>query len=179
MNEWYSKRIHGLTQWSVVRNLSGLIVERILVSRYPHLAKNQRSCHSCHFENQEIFPCGTCSKCLGVLLFLLANKGNPKMMKFRDKEIASFQKRSDFSLLRIDQDEKDHSFFLYKGKEASPLGKYVDHIEKIHIDNNVADIRFIPERFRKKLIAVLESYTSGFCRLEKGDWMPIKKPTEI
>jgi hypothetical protein len=179
MNDWYSKRIFGLSQWSAVRNISGLIVERILVSRYPQLAKYQRSCHSCHFENHEIVPCGICSKCLGILLFLSANKGDPKMMKFSDKSIASFQNRKDFSLLRIDQDEKDHSFFLLKGKEASPLGKYVDHIEKIHIDNDVADIRFIPERFRKKLLAILESYTSGFCRLEKGNWRPIKKQTEI
>jgi hypothetical protein len=179
MNDWYSKRIIGLNQWSVVRNISGLIVERILVSRYPHLAKYQRSCHSCHFENQKILPCGTCSKCLGVLLFLTANKGDPKMMKFSDKDIASFQNRKDFSVLRIDQDEKDHSFFLLDRKEALPSGKYVDHIEKIHIDNDTADIRFIPEQFRKKLLAVLESYTSGYCRLEKGEWKPIEKPGEI
>jgi hypothetical protein len=114
-----------------------------------------------------------------VLLFLLANKEDPKMMKFSDKHIDSFQDRKDFSVLRIDQDEKDHSFFLLKGKKTLPKGKYVDHIERIHLDNNVADIQLIPERFRKKLLAVLESCTSGFCRLEKGDWRPIEKPTEI
>ncbi len=179
MNEWYSKRILGLSQWSAVRNISGLIVERILVSRFPQLAKSQRSCHSCHFENHEITPCGTCSKCLGVLLFLLANNGNPRIMKFSDKDIASFQSKKDFSLLRLDQDEKDHSIFLFKGKAATPQGKYVDHIERIHIDNDIADFRFIPERFRKKLLAILESYTSGYCKLEKGKWTPIKKPTEI
>jgi hypothetical protein len=179
MNDWYSKRILGLTQWSAVRHISGLIVERILVSRYPHLAKYQRSCHSCHFENQEILPCGTCSKCLGILLFLMANKGDPKMMKFSDKDIASFQNRKDFSVLRIDKDEKDHSFFLLKGGESPPLGKCVDHIEKIHVNNDTADIRFIPERFRKKLLAVLESYTSGYCRLEMGEWTPIEKPAEV
>ena len=101
------------------------------------------------------------------------------MMRFSDKDIASFQNRKDFSLLRVDQDEKDHSFFLLTGKEASPLGKYVDHIEKIHMDNDVADIRLIPKQFRKRLLAILESYTSGYCKLEKGAWKPIKKPTEI
>ena len=179
MNEWYSNRVLGLSQWSAVRNISGLIVERILASRYPHLAKNQRSCHSCHFENEEIIPCGACSKCLGVLLFLMANKGNPKMMKYSDKHIASFQNRKDFSVLRIDQDEKDHSFFLLKGKKALPQGEYVDHIERIHIDNTIADIGLIPDRFRERLLEVLESYTSGYCKLEKGNWMPIKKPTEL
>lgn len=98
-------------------------------------------------------------------------------MNFSDKDIAAFQSRNDFSVLRIDQDEKDHSFFLLKGKEKFPLGKHVDHVERIHIENDIADIRFVPERFRKKLLAVLESYTSGFCKLEKGAWIPIKKPS--
>ena len=78
----------------------------------------------------------------------MANKRDPRMMKFLDKDIASFQNRKNFSLLRIDQDEKDHSFFLLKGKEAFPIGKHVDHIERIHVDNNVADIRFIHRIFR-------------------------------
>lgn len=179
MNEWFSNRISGLTQWSAVRNISGLIVERILVSRYPALAKYQRSCHSCHQENHEIYPCGNCSKCLGILLFLLANKGNPKMMNFSEKHIASFLSRKDFSVLRVDQDEIDHSFSLLKGKGTLPRGKSIDHIEKIHVDRTVADIRMIPKIFRKKLLEVLESYTSGFCKLERGAWIPIKKPRGV
>jgi hypothetical protein len=179
MDDWYSARVQGLSQWSAVRNISGLIVERILASRYPHLAKYQRSCHSCHFENKEIIPCGVCSKCLGVLLFLLANKKNPKMMKFSDKNIVTFLARKDFSVLRIDQDEKDHSFFLLKGKNTLPKGKYVDHIERIHLDKNVADIRLIPQRFRKSLLAILQSYTSGFCKLVEEAWIPVEKPRGI
>jgi hypothetical protein len=175
MNDWYSRRISGMSQWSAVRNITGLIVERILISRYPHLAEKQRSCHSCHFDDREIVPCGTCSKCIGVLLFLMANNGNPEKMNFSEKDILSFQERRDFSLLRLDQDEKDHSFYLLKGKGESPQGRHVDHIERIHIDSDIADIQLIPRHFRKKLAAILEPYTIGFCRLEEGDWIPIKK----
>jgi hypothetical protein len=176
MNDWYSRRIPGLLQWSAVRNISGLIVERILVSRYPHLAKYQRSCHSCHSEGDEIIPCGTCSKCLGVLLFLSASNKNPKMMNYSTKHIATFQKKRDFSSLRIDGDEKDHSFFLMDRKKEFPEGKRVDHIERMHVDSNIADFRLIPKQFRKRLVAILESYTNGYCRLERGDWIPMKKP---
>jgi hypothetical protein len=176
MNDWYSRRISGLSQWSAVRNITGLIVERILISRYPHLAEKQRSCHSCHFDDSEIVPCGTCSKCLGVLLFLMANNGDPKKMNFSEKDMVSFQERNDFSLLRLDKDERDHSFYLLEGKGESPQGRHVDHIERIHIDSDIADIRLIPRHFRKRLVAILESHTFGFCGLKEGDWIPIKKP---
>lgn len=179
MNKWYSKRISGHSQWSAVRNISGLIVERILVSRYPHLAQNQRSCHSCHINNNEIFPCGSCSKCLGVILFLLANGADPKMMNYSENDTEAFLTRCDFSSLRVDQDEKNHSFFLIKKRQEIPEGSYVDHIEKIHMDNNSADIRLIPKQFRKRLLAILESFTSGYCKLENGDWIPVKKPSTI
>ncbi len=177
MNDWYSRRISGLSQWSTVRNITGLIVERILISRYLHLADKQRSCHSCHFVDREIVPCGICSKCIGVLLFLMANNGNPEKMNFSKKDILSLRKRSDFSLLRLDQDEKDHSFYLLKGKRESPQGRQVDHIERIHLDSDIADIHMIPRHFRKRLMSILERYTIGYCRLEEGDWVPIKKPS--
>lgn len=179
MTKWYSKKILGLSQWSAVRNISGLIVQRILISRYPHLAKNQRSCHSCHFEGNQIIPCGSCSKCLGVLLFLTANNADPKMMNYSEDDIAAFQRKNDFSSLRIDQDEKNHSFFLINKKKHFPEGNHVDHIERIHINSNTANIQLIPKQLRKRLLAILESYTSGYCKLEKEDWIPIRKPAKI
>lgn len=68
MEKWYEKRMLGMRQWSAVRPVSGLIVERILTKRYPEIAKFQRSCHSCHFQGRDIVPCGDCSKCLGIQL---------------------------------------------------------------------------------------------------------------
>ena len=175
MNEWYSKRIPGLYQWSAMRNISGFIVERLLVSRYPHLARYQRSCHSCHFNNSEVVPCGSCSKCLGVLLFLLANEADPKMMNYREYDITSFRKRSDFSSLRLDQNEKDHSFFLIRNKGNFPKGQQVNHVEQIHVSNMTCDLQLIPKHFRGRLLNIIENYTTGYCTLEGETWAPYEK----
>jgi len=173
MNAWYSKRIPRLVQWSALRNISGLIVERILIKRYPKLAKNQRSCHSCHIEKKEIIPCGTCSKCMGVLLFLLANNADPKIMNFREIDISSFPKRVEKSNLRLDQDEKDQSFFLLGKNKVFPAIKPVDHVEKIHINNSTCNPAFIPKQFRDKLIKIIKLYTTGFCELKDDKWIPL------
>jgi len=178
MNDWYVKRIPGLFQWSAVRNISGLIVERILVKRYLDLARYQRSCHSCHFEKSEIVPCGTCSKCMGVLLFLLANKADPKIMNFKNEDIQYFPDRVDPSKLRLDQDEKNQSFYLISNKGNTPKVKPIDHVEKIHIHSTTCDPCFVPENLRNNLLKIIKSYTTGFCKLKEEKWSSISE-TEI
>jgi len=168
MNNWYKKRIPDLHQWSAVRNISGLVVEKILIKRYPKLAKLQRSCHSCHFEKNMIVPCGTCSKCMGVLLFLLANKANPEIMNFKKESIESFLKQVDPLKLRLDQDEKNHSFYILDNNlNYNP----VDHVEKIHINKTTCDPDTIPKHLRNNLMEIIKKYTNGYCELKKEEWI--------
>jgi len=173
MNNWYAKRIPGLVQWSAVRNISGLIVERILVKRYPHLAKYQRSCHSCHFEKNEIIPCGKCSKCIGVLLFLFANKEDPKIMNYKNENVKNFPNWIDSSKLRLDEDEKNQSFYLIGTKGKIPEVKPIDHVEKIHINSTTCDPCFIPGNLRNNLFEIIKQYTTGFCILKEEKWSNI------
>jgi len=171
MNKWYSKRLPGLVQWSAVRNISGLIVERILVKRYPELSKYQRSCHSCHFEKDKIVPCGICSKCMGVLLFLLANKLNPQIMNFKKEDIDNYTERVNPSNLRLDEDEKNQSFYIIGKKGNIPNVKPVDHVEKIHINIDTCDPNLIPEHLRNKLMNIINKYTTGHCKLKNKQWI--------
>jgi hypothetical protein len=146
--------------------------QKILVQRYPALAKQQRSCHSCHSKNGVVYPCGTCSKCLGILLYLLANGSDPTMMNYRKKDIDYFYDHVGSSSLKLDKDEKDQSFFLLKEKGSTPKVSYVDHVEKIHVHPLTCDPRLYPRQFRQKLLQILEEYTTGYCMLQNGEWVP-------
>lgn len=175
MNQWYEKRIPGLYQWSALRNISGLVDQNILVRRYPALAKLQRSCHSCHIKNSVVYPCGTCSKCLGILLYLLAKDLDPTLMKYQRKDIEEFYTNVGASSLKLDKDEKDQSFFLLKQKDAIPKVQYVDHVEKIHVHPSTCDPRLYPKQFRNGLLKILEEYTTGYCILKNEKWVPTNK----
>lgn len=170
MNKWYNKRSKGMNQWSAVRNISGLIVERILVRRYPELARLQRSCHSCHFENDKIVPCGSCSKCMGILLFLLANNVDPKIMNFKQEHIDSFYKKVSPKNLRLDQDEKNQSFYLIGHKDNIPQVEPVTHVEQIHLFEDTCDITFIPAHLRDKIFDIMKQYTTGYCIIKSEKW---------
>jgi len=175
MNQWYVKRIPSMVQWSALRSISGLIVQRILVKRYPDLGQLQRSCHSCHSINGSIIPCGRCSKCLGVMLFLAANKADPKMMNFQEKDINCFSKRLKTAKLRLDEDEKNHSLYLSDNIMDTPNPQTTQHVETIHVERTLCDPLRIPERFRSSLYQILIKDTLGYSILQDNTWVSTTK----
>ncbi|MCW4045474.1 MAG: hypothetical protein NWE94_08170 [Candidatus Bathyarchaeota archaeon] len=177
MEQWYAKRLLGMRQWSAVRPISGMIVERILTKRYPAFARLQRSCHSCRFEEGKIVPCGQCSKCQGVLLFLLANQADPSIMEYRVEDIVALPERVKEGALRLDADEREHSIYL--SKLNGLVGKEHPHIETLHLNKPTSDLELVPERFRMPLLRIMLEYTKGFSRLEGDSWVPVDSPTGL
>jgi hypothetical protein len=105
----------------------------------------------------------------------LANGVSPKIMNYQQNDIDLFKKGIDFSTLRLDQDEKNHSFFLLRNIGNFPQGQLIDHVEKIHVNKMTCDIQFIPHKFREKLLKIIENYTKGYCKLEGESWSAYEK----
>ncbi len=177
MEQWFSRRLPGMHQWSAVRTISGLIVERILTSRYPEMARVQRSCHSCRFNCGELFPCGKCSKCQGVLLFLLANNVDPSIMGYSEADVSALPARIAEGKLRLDEDEKNYALFL--SKLLSNLNRETLHIETIHLNKSTSDLQLLPSHFRSQLLEILMKYTRGFSVLKGESWIAAPKPSDL
>jgi hypothetical protein len=96
-------------------------------------------------------------------------------MNYQKKDIEYFYKNVEASSLKLDKDEKDQSFFLLKKKGAAPEVSHVDHVERIHIHNLTCDPRLYPKQFQNGLLKILEEYTTGYCTLKNGEWMPTGK----
>ncbi|TRO49270.1 hypothetical protein E2P63_08925 [Candidatus Bathyarchaeota archaeon] len=177
MEQWFSKRLRGMHQWSAVRTISGLIVERILTSRYPKMARLQRSCHSCRFNCSDLLPCGKCSKCQGVLLFLLANNVDPSIMGYSEADVLALPARIAEGNLRLDEDEKNYALFL--SKLLSNLNRETLHIETIHLNKATSDLQLLPGHFRSPLLEILMKYTKGFSTLKGESWVAAPKPSDL
>jgi len=177
MEQWFSRRMPGMRQWSAVRTISGMVVERILTSRYPEMARLQRSCHSCRFNHNDLLPCGKCSKCQGVLLFLLANNVNPSIMGYSEADVSALPSRVAEGNLRLDEDEKDYALFLTK--LLPNLKQETLHIETIHLNKPTSDLRLLPAQFRKPLLEILTKYTKGFSALKGKSWVTVPSPSDL
>jgi hypothetical protein len=177
MEQWFSKRMPGMRQWSAVRTISGMVVERILTSRYPEMARLQRSCHSCRFNHNDLLPCGKCSKCQGVLLFLLANNVNPSIMGYSEADVSALPTRVAEGNLRLDEDEKDYALFL--AKLLPNMKQETLHIETIHLNKPTSNLKLLPAHFRKPLLEILMKYTKGFSALKGESWVTVPAPSDL
>ena len=177
MEQWFSKRMPGMRQWSAVRTISGMIVERILTSRYPELARLQRSCHSCRFNHGDLLPCGKCSKCQGVLLFLLANNVDPSIMGYSEVDVLALPARVAEGNLRLDEDEKNYALFL--AKLLPNLNQETRHIETIHLNKSTSDLQLLPAHFRRPLLEILMKYTQGFSAPKGESWVAVPAPSDL
>ena len=110
-----------------------------------------------------------------MLLFLFANKADPKLMNFKQEHIDNFPNKIKSSNLRLDQDEKDQSFYLLKNNGIFSHVKPVEHVECIHIHDEIGDQKLVPEQFRNKILKIFEEYTNGYCILENDSWKKIDK----
>ena len=178
MTEWFHKRGLDIYQWSPIRTLSGLIVEKILYQRYPHLFKLQTSCHSTHIENGVVRPCGVCFKCIGIQIFLLANNIDVKLLRYHDIDEQFFAENLKNGRCRLDKSELEHSLHLINQNINWNLPQAVPHwyVETIRFDPVNSHKDSIPDTtLRNKIFNIFEKYTSGYSELKDNKWERIDK----
>lgn len=153
--------------WSAVYPIYGSVVEDILVNRYPDLYSLQRSCHSCHYDhNSNVVPCGKCSKCLGVRLFIEYAHGDPHRIFYPDAgNLLDLVERE---RLKLDPEELN---CMIEGIKTGNFNKKT-HVSGIHIlpDENRAFSQ-IPEKFREPVERIFKGYTSGCWKLKNNGWV--------
>jgi hypothetical protein len=160
--------------YSIVYPATGYLEEKILMERYRNLFLQQRSCHSCHRKDGIIEPCGKCSKCLGILLFIEASGGNPEDILYSDADVKLLKRRLSKARLRLDPDERvyaESKIGLYSGSIEN-----AEHAGGLHImpyENSLFSV--IPDNFRSAIENIFSAYADGIFKLENGKWINIQK----
>jgi hypothetical protein len=160
--------------YSIVYPITGYLEEKILMERYRFLFLQQRSCHSCHEKDGIIYPCGKCSKCLGILLFIESAGGKPQDILYSDNDIGLLKRRLSNSRLRLDPDEKEYA--ESKLEFGSNSDTDVTHVGGIHImpyENSALSI--VPDTFRGPINRIFSYYGNGVYKLENDKWKFIQK----
>ena len=172
MSGYLSTKLGYFRVWSAVYPVSGSVVEKILVSRYPDLYMLQRSCHSCRSIGGEMVPCGRCSKCLGIMMFTLAAGGDPSLINYRDESIKNLSRMVENERMRLDSDElnlmKQRLGFAH-GDEAPLL-----HVDGIHLlPGEDAPFEKVPDKFRAEIANIVSCYSNGIFKLEGTQWKKV------
>jgi creatinine amidohydrolase/Fe(II)-dependent formamide hydrolase-like protein len=177
MSRYYMQKGWAISQFSILRQMSEMLIETVLVKRYPELQRHQVSCHATHKEEERIYPCGKCEKCRRIIGMLTAIDADPGKCGYRDQQIE--KGIAEYARKQIHQEApgKEHLNFLLQQKGIIKLPDDMQKSAKEH--PVIMKLRFTPERspmtgmpvdLRKPVYEILMEYASGAVRRSGRKW---------
>lgn len=168
LTRYFHHKRWGVSQFSILRPLSELLIEKILTDRYQELQRHQVSCHAAHKDVDRVRPCGRCEKCRRIVGMLLALGGNPAHCGYSKDQVDHCLK--DLSIKGIHQVTEDTQHLAYmlteKGfipeSSIGPARARMRHeILKLRFDPIKAPLESIPRDLREPLYRILMDHSEG------------------
>ncbi|WP_222984970.1 hypothetical protein [Flagellimonas meishanensis] len=180
LTRYYHKKGWNISQYSILRSLSELLILKVLVKRYPELQKHQVSCHAAHEENGRMLPCGKCEKCRRIVGMLTALDEDPKRCGYTNAQIEwSLKALAEHKIKQIGSDAA-HLYHLLVEKGAvqknvhtSRLAKAHPQIMRLRFDNERSKLEDLPKRIRKELVDIVLPYSDGISVQRDKKWHSI------
>ncbi len=179
LSRYFLRKGWGVSQFSILRPLSELLIEKILAVRYPALQQHQVSCHAAHKEGPLVKPCGKCEKCRRIVGMLIAFGADPQHCGYTEKQIK--QCLEDIARKGIHQEapgishlkwllhqKKAVEFYASEQKTLKPCTE----IMHLRFDSKRSPINGIPVEIRKPVYDICLQYTDGALKKIAGHWRP-------
>jgi creatinine amidohydrolase/Fe(II)-dependent formamide hydrolase-like protein len=178
MSRYFVSKKWAVSQFSILRPLSELLVEKILAERYPDLQRLQTSCHATHTEGEKVRPCGRCEKCRRVVGMLVALSADPTRCGYTPDQIEACVRALEKAPPHQEAPAIDQLMHMLvergaiepaPGKQRMP--KRRDEVLKIRIDGERSPIDAIPVDLRRGLYRIFLSYADGAIRRTGRVWI--------
>jgi hypothetical protein len=178
ISHYFHKKRWGINQFSVLRPLSELLIEKILVSRYPELQKNQISCHAAHINEERVYPCGKCEKCRRIVGMLTAIEADPSKCGYSKHQIEyCLSKIREKGIHQESAGVQQLHFMLHQkgiiqySKTDKKLLKEHPEILKIRLDPERSPLEEIPQELRKPLLEIYLKHAEGIVKKNGRNWI--------
>jgi creatinine amidohydrolase/Fe(II)-dependent formamide hydrolase-like protein len=177
LSRYFMRKGWNISQFSVLRPLSELLIEKTLVERYPDLQRQQTSCHATHKEGERVYPCGRCEKCRRIVAMLKAIGADPSQCGYTPSQIQDGLEKLPRKGISQEVVGARHLFFLLaqKGlidaKELPPRSvKAYPEILKLRFDAKSSPINSIPTDLRKPLYRIFLKHAGGAVQRIGRSW---------
>jgi creatinine amidohydrolase/Fe(II)-dependent formamide hydrolase-like protein/7-cyano-7-deazaguanine synthase in queuosine biosynthesis len=186
MTRYFIQKGWNINQFSLIRTLSELLIEKILTERYSSLQKHQMSCHATHVVKDRIFPCGKCEKCRRIVGMLMALDANPSNCGYSPAQIKNCL--ADISSKGIHQESagiKQLMFLLDKkgliprGRSKTKAGEHAE-IMKVRFDPDKSPMDTMPVDIREPILRIFLEHAQGAVKRQGRLWMeydPLNDPS--
>ncbi len=178
MSRYFLRKKWALSQFSILRPLSEMLVEKILALRYPDLQRFQTSCHATHTEGERVRPCGRCEKCRRVVGMLVALDADPTRCGYSADQIETCLRALEKAPPHQEAPAIDQLMHMLVERGAvglPPKGvrmkKPRTEIMKIRIDGERSPIDAVPVDLRRGLYRIFLEYADGAIRRTGRVWI--------
>jgi creatinine amidohydrolase/Fe(II)-dependent formamide hydrolase-like protein len=178
LTRYYHRKGLGASQFSLLRQMSEMLIERTLYERYPDLQRHQVSCHATHLDGDRALPCGQCEKCRRIVGMLLAHDGDPKRSGYTDAHIKACL--VELAKKGIHQEPEGAQYLAHllhlKGLLPSTgMGKLRPRdnpeVMKLRFDRERSPMETIPQDLRQDLYGMLLGHAEGAVRRRGRLWI--------
>lgn len=179
LSRYYRRKGWEISQFSIVRPLSELLIQKILVERYPQLQAQQVSCHATHVEGERVRPCGRCEKCRRIVAMLVAVDADPTACGYTQEQIQLCLRALQSRGLHQEQEGVQHLIWLLQVKQRLEpgadgiAGRERPEVLKLRIDAERSPLDLLPGDLRKPLFEIYLQHAAGAVRREGRVWVPL------
>lgn len=187
LSRYYLRKGWNISQFSILRPLSEMLIEKILVKRYPHLQEHQVSCHAAHSEGNRIYPCGQCEKCRRIVGMLKVLDADPGRCGYSKEGIENCLNLIVSKGVHQESAGSRHLLYLMAEKKLVQLPaatrktlKPSPEILKLRFDPERSPIDGIPGDLRTSLYRIYLEYADGALQRKGSEWVefdPLSSPT--
>ncbi len=177
MSRFFMAKGWNMTQFSVVGNLFELLIEKILVERYPDLQKQQVSCHAAHKQGDRVHPCGVCEKCRRIVGMMTALGADPKHAGYTDNQVENVLKTISRQELHQEAAAVRHMRYLLKekglltgDKKNMKLIKPQSEVLHLRFDREKAPLHAMPVDLRQPLFTLYMQHAEGILKRRGRRW---------
>ena len=186
MSLYYKQKGWGIIQFSPIRQLSEILIEKILMERYPRLQALQVSCHATHLEDGRVRPCGKCEKCRRIIGMLTAIDADPVKCGYTLSQIESALGDLEEKGVSQEKEAIQHLGYLLKQRDLinkSSLGSIParkrQEIMKLRFDKIKSPINGIPVKLRSHLYHIFLEHSDGAVRRLGRVWQEFNPLTTL
>jgi creatinine amidohydrolase/Fe(II)-dependent formamide hydrolase-like protein len=178
LTRYFHRKKWYLDQFSILRPLSELLIEKTLLERYPELQRLQVSCHSTHKEENGIRPCGKCEKCRRIVAMILALNGDPTLCGYTNTQIEACLKNLPIKGIHQEKKGVEHLGYLLRNKRLLSMehigitkAREQRAIMKLRFDGEKSPIDSVPQKLRKSLFRILLDHAEGAVKRQGRHWI--------
>jgi creatinine amidohydrolase/Fe(II)-dependent formamide hydrolase-like protein len=178
LSRFFQRKGWRVHQFSVLRHLSELLIEKILVERYPVLQSHQVSCHAAHKDagTGRILPCGRCEKCRRIVGMLTALGADPERCGYTADQITAALDALVSGNVKQESAGAEQMILMLNARGlwagGDPLPDPHPEVLKVRIEKERAPLNTVPTDLREPLLRLFLEHADGAVRRHGRVWLP-------